>query len=136
MSAEQVLPYALPFVIGLLTWLMNAQVNKRSDINARLDSQRADFDAILNPVRDDLAEYRKMYNALHIEHSNVLKRLNDIEDKLDDERRDKQLLVRQVGVLTDHIDKHVPGKPVDLHPRVEQLISRARMNTEGTTTDG
>lgn len=115
----ETLPYTLPFIIGALTLVFNGVTSKRSDINARLESQRADFTAIIEPVREELSTYRSLYDTLK-------KKVDGLEDRLDREVADKRLLTYDVARLAAHVNAHAPGHPIALHPRVATIVDKAR----------
>ena len=112
---QDALPYLLPFVVGVLTVWINYAANKRSDVNARLDSQRADFAAIIDPLQGELGQYRQMYGE-------IVKRVNAIEKTLHDEQADKRILARTVSDLKRHVDVHLPDRPFTLPGRVVAIV--------------
>ena len=59
-SLTGILPYLLPFVVGVLTLAVTRGSNKQAEVTARLTHQRADFEAVVKPLRDELSEYRSM----------------------------------------------------------------------------
>ena len=109
------LPYALPFVVGMLTLVVTKWTNKQAEVTARLTNQRADFEAIVKPLREDAAEYRELYRGLK-------EKVDGLEDRLDIVERDRRLLLDAVGTLKDHVDLHLPNLPVVLPRRVVALL--------------
>lgn len=109
------LPYLLPFVVGILTILVTKGSNKHAEVTSRLTSQRADFEAIVKPLRDELGEYRELYRGLKGQ-------VDELEDRLDTVEYDRRLLVDTVGTLKGHIDLHLPDRPVVLPRRVVVLL--------------
>lgn len=120
------LPYVLPFAVGVLTIVFNSATNRRSDVNVRLTSQRDDFKAVVDPLRDELGAYRNMYGDMKAQ-------VDTLETRLDDVLADKRLLVHDVGRLASHITSHIPDKPIRLHPRVQVLVDKNHLynDTEG-----
>lgn len=110
------LPYALPFVVGILTLVVTKGSNRQAEVTARLTNQRADFEAIVKPLRDELGEYRTLYSNLKV-------KVDDLEDRLDVVEHDRRLLVDTVGTLKGHIDLHLPDLPVVLPRRVVVLLN-------------
>lgn len=123
------LPYVLPFAVGILTLALNGVSNRRSDVNLRLTSQRDDFKAVVDPLREELVSYRKMYGDMKLQ-------VDDLEDRLDGVQADNRLLVHDVVRLTFHVEKNLPGNTLRLHPRVHTLVERSHSYrpTEGEGT--
>lgn len=109
------LPYALPFVVGMLTLMVTKGTNRQAEVTARLTSQRADFEAIVDPLRSELGEYRELYRGLK-------EKVDGLEDRLDVVERDRRLLLDAVVTLKDHVDLHLPDLPVVLPSRVIALL--------------
>lgn len=113
---NQVLPYTLPFVIGILGLLATRAVNRQAAITAQLENQREDFKTVLEPIQAELSTYRESYTELK-------NKVDHLEDRLDLEIADKRILVRTVGDQQDHISRHMPGDPFHLPRRVVTLLS-------------
>lgn len=111
----EALPYALPFVVGILTLAVTKGSNRQAEVTARLTSQREDFEAIVKPLRDELTEYRELYRGLKGQ-------VDELEDRLDIVESDRRLLVHTVGTLKGHIDLHLPEHPIVLPRRVLVLL--------------
>lgn len=109
------LPYALPFVVGMLTLMVTKGTNRQAEVTARLTSQRADFEAIVEPLRSELGEYRELYRGLK-------EKVDGLEGRLDVVERDRRLLLDAVVTLKDHVDLHLPDLPVVLPSRVIALL--------------
>ena len=109
------LPYALPFVVGVLTLVVTKGSNKQAEVTARLTNQRADFEAIVKPLRDELSEYRTLYRGLK-------EKVDGLEGRLDVVERDRRLLLDAVVTLKDHVDLHLPDLQVVLPRRVIALL--------------
>lgn len=109
------LPYALPFVVGMLTLMVTKGTNRQAEVTARLNSQREDFEAIVEPLRSELGEYRELYRGLK-------EKVDGLEDRLDTVERDRRLLLDAVVTLKDHIDLHMPDLPIVLPRRVIALL--------------
>lgn len=114
-SLTGTLPYLLPFVVGVLTLVVTRGSNKQAEVTARLTNQRADFEAVVKPLRDELSDYRTMYRSLQ-------DRVGTLEDRLDIVEADRRLLVTTVGTLKGHLDLHAPDHPVILPRRVVVLL--------------
>lgn len=114
-SLTDTLPYLLPFVVGVLTLVVTRGSNKQAEVTARLTNQRADFEAVVKPLRDELGDYRTMYRSLQ-------DRVGTLEDRLDVVEADRRLLVNTVGTLKGHLDLHAPDHPVILPRRVVVLL--------------
>lgn len=114
-SLTGTLPYLLPFVVGVLTLVVTRGSNKQAEVTARLTNQRADFEAVVKPLRDELSDYRTMYRSLQ-------DRVGTLEDRLDVVEADRRLLVNTVGTLKGHLDLHAPDHPVILPRRVLVLL--------------
>ena len=111
----EALPYALPFVVGILTLAVTKGSNRQAEVTARLNSQREDFEAIVEPLRSELGEYRELYRGLK-------EKVDGLEGRLDVVERDRRLLIDAVVTLKDHVDLHLPDLPVVLPRRVIALL--------------
>ncbi|MBF6358215.1 hypothetical protein IU449_27335 [Nocardia higoensis] len=103
-------------VIGASTGLFGVLVGWIAPRSRSLDSQRADFEAILGPLRDEMRDMRDRIKALEVQHR------EDTLQHFEDVRR-IDVLVDYVKDLLVFIRTHVPSpEPPPIPPEFSDHI--------------
>lgn len=111
--AEIILTSLVTVMVPILSIYAKQSINARAEreevLSKRLQEQRADFDSLLAPMKEELSRLRESVNRL--------------ESRLDQEERDSRLLLATLFDAVEKMQNAVPPIKMYLPARVQELLS-------------
>ncbi|MDU0478403.1 hypothetical protein QVA66_04010 [Staphylococcus chromogenes] len=108
--------------VPVFTWWSKRRIDQRAAdeqvLTNRLKEQRADFEFLLTPMKDELKRLQTAY-------AETQAKVDKLEKRLDNEERDNRLLLATLFEAVEALTSAVPPIKIYLPARVQELLSAA-----------